>query len=142
MNNAELETTPRRWMPQASFFVFGAILTFFLCNDGQTVIAESKATMFDADSLNLQQNFPNPFTYTTTIRYGVSEAGEVVIKVYNTLGQEIMTPADDEKEPGAEYLLHLDMSAFPSGQYTYVMTFISDADGSKTKLIKRMQLIR
>jgi hypothetical protein len=142
MNNAGLEMTTRPWIPRASFLVLAALLIFSILSGGRTSLAERKAIIFQGDSLNLQQNFPNPFPYTTTILYGVAEAGVVEIKVYNTLGQEILTPVDEEKEPGAEILLHLDMSAFPSGQYTYVMTFISDADGTKTKLIKRMQLIR
>jgi hypothetical protein len=144
MKNAELEMTTRPWIPRASFLVLAALLTFSICDGGRTSLAESKATMFQGDSLNLQQNFPNPFNPSTTIRYGVAEAGVVVIKVYNTLGQEIEVLVDEEKQPGAEYqvMFPLDGAYFPTGQYTYVMTFTSDADGSKTKLIKRMQLIR
>jgi len=132
------------WIARASFLVLVAIPTFFLSNNGRTSIAESNAAIFQTDSLNLQQNSPNPFNVSTEIRYGVSEAGVVLIRVYNTLGQEIQVLVDEEKQPGAEYQVRfpLDGSYFPSGQYTYVMNFTSDADGSKTKLIKRMQLIR
>jgi hypothetical protein len=142
MRNAELGIGPRSRIFRASFLALAALLVFSSWHDGRTILAEGRVSIFQGDSLYLLQNNPNPFPISTTIDYGVSEAGTVVIKVYNTLGQEILTPVDDEKQPGVEYRLHLDMSYFPSGQYTYVMTFTSDADGSKTKLIRRMQLIR
>src|ERR1017187_8617407 len=142
MRNAELGRMPRPWIIRASFLVLAALLVFSSWHDGRTVLAESRAAIFQADTLNLQQNTPNPFPITTEIRYGVAEAGEVAIRVYNTLGQEVQVLIDEDKQPGVEYQVQFPLagSSFPSGQYTYVMTFTSAADGSKTKLIKRMQL--
>ncbi len=45
-------------------------------------------------------NFPNPFNPSTTIRFEIVEQGNVTLKVFDMLGQEIETLVDDYKFPG------------------------------------------
>ncbi len=58
----------------------------------------------EVQTVTLKQNYPNPFpsksASTTTIEYGISSRNRVVIKVYNILGQEVITLLDEEKDPG------------------------------------------
>lgn len=44
--------------------------------------------------------YPNPFNPTTTIRYDLFKSARVSLKIYNIVGQEIITLADGIQSPG------------------------------------------
>jgi ligand-binding sensor domain-containing protein len=45
-------------------------------------------------SFMLEQNYPNPFNPETEIRFSIPKASHVVMKIFNTIGEEIHTLAD------------------------------------------------
>jgi hypothetical protein len=47
----------------------------------------------------LDNNYPNPFNPTTTIKFSVAERGHVTLKIYNAAGQLVRTLVDEEKAP-------------------------------------------
>ncbi len=86
-------------------------------------------------AFELKQNSPNPFNPTTTISYSVPEASEVVIGIYNLLGQEIRSLSNGEHQPGVYTTmwdgLNQNGVRVESGIYIYRMS--SSAGFSATK---------
>ncbi|NWF49917.1 MAG: T9SS type A sorting domain-containing protein [Ignavibacteriaceae bacterium] len=83
----------------------------------------------------LFQNYPNPFNPLTTISYQIKEQGFVQLKVYNLLGQEIVTLVNEEM-PSGIYETLLDASNLPSGVYIYSLRVNDFVQNNKMTLLK------
>ncbi len=80
------------------------------------------------------RNYPNPFNPTTTIAYQLPKKSHVLLKIYNTLGEEVATLVNEGKEPGY-YNVSFNAANLPSGLYLYKLTA-----GNFTKVGKMMLL--
>jgi len=67
---------------------------------------------------NLAQNYPNPFNPVTNIHFSVPKDGNVTLKVYDVLGNEVTTFSDGFMKAG-EYNAEFDGSKLSSGVYFY-----------------------
>jgi hypothetical protein len=72
----------------------------------------------------LEQNHPNPFNPTTTIRYSLAADGAARLAIYNSLGQQVVLLQDGPQSAGV-HELSFDGSALASGLYIYRL----EADG-------------
>ncbi|HZW38380.1 MAG TPA: T9SS type A sorting domain-containing protein [Ignavibacteriaceae bacterium] len=79
----------------------------------------------DANDINefkinysLEQNYPNPFNPVSTIKYAIEKPFNVVIKIFDVLGNEITKLIDEPKERGY-YSVDFDASKLASGIYYY-----------------------
>ena len=69
-------------------------------------------------AFSLSQNYPNPFNPGTVIKYSLSEAGHVELKIYNVLGQQIKTLVNEFKSAG-NYQITFNAAGLNSGVYFY-----------------------
>ena len=92
--------------------------------DDSTVITE-----------NPLDNFPNPFNPSTVIKYQIVKAGQVTLKIYDTLGREVANLVDKD-QPSGSYSVNFNASSLASGIYLYRIT----ANGFTT--VKKMLHLR
>jgi len=95
---------------------------------------ESSSDNFQID-YKLNQNYPNPFNPTTTIKYSIPKEGNVAIKTYGLLGNEIMTLVNKYQKPGS-YEISFDGSNLTSGIYFYRIVSGIFLDTKKMILLK------
>ena len=92
------------------------------------------------NSFSLSQNYPNPFNPVTSIKYSVSSIGNVTLKVYDVLGNEIATLVNEEKSSGSyeiKFTVGRDSSPdIASGVYFYRLKAGSFVGIKKMILIK------
>jgi hypothetical protein len=83
----------------------------------------------------LAANYPNPFNPSTTIRFALPQAGHVKLAIYNTIGQQVATLIDGNKEAGFHSLVW-EAHNMPSGIYFYSLQANGETFIHKMTLIK------
>lgn len=84
---------------------------------------------------SLQQNFPNPFNPSTTIRYTLPQNSFVKLKVYNVIGQLVETLVDREQKAG-RYSVDWNAGKYSSGVYLYRLETTDFVETQKLLLLK------
>jgi hypothetical protein len=70
------------------------------------------------NSYSLSNNYPNPFNPSTKISWQLPVRGQVSLKVYDVLGNEVATLVNEEK-PAGIYEVAFNASDLSSGVYFY-----------------------
>ena len=83
----------------------------------------------------LQQNYPNPFNPSTKINYTIPKIEHVTLKVYDILGNEIVTLVN-RNQKGGIYSVNFEASNLSTGIYFYKITAGKFNQTHKMLLIK------
>jgi probable HAF family extracellular repeat protein len=106
--------------------------TLYIAN---TVDVKDEGGLLTPNEYNLAQNYPNPFNPTTTIRYSIPQSSNVILKVYDVLGNEVATLVNEEKDRGV-YTVNFDASQLASGIYFYRLQASSFVETKKMIILK------
>ena len=129
--------------PLDNEFLFGGSHVFLLTNTTPSRLYDNfgnnvALSINGANELHkysLSQNYPNAFNPTTTIRFTVPVDGNVVLKVYNVMGQEVATLVNEYVKAGAKEAT-FNASNMPSGMYVYSIKAGTYSATKKMMLLK------
>jgi PKD repeat protein len=110
----------------------------------QTSIVDSESEL--PQEFYLSQNYPNPFNPTTNIEFRMSNGGFVSLKVYDVLGNEVVTLVEEYKQAG-KYSVEFNANShsglpsrnvrnLPSGIYIYKLKSGNFVQTKKMILLK------
>ncbi len=86
-------------------------------------------------TFTLHQNYPNPFNPSTTISFELPKSEHVTLKVFNVLGQEVMTVINEVVSAGTHRVI-LNGTQLSSGFYFYQVRTGSAVQTKKMTLLK------
>ena len=104
-------------------------------NFGDFISAVKDVKSANVTKFELNQNYPNPFNPTTNIKFSVPVDGNVVMKIYNVMGQEVATLVNEYVKAGAKEVT-FNASSMPSGMYVYSIKAGSFSATKKMMLLK------
>ena len=87
------------------------------------------------NSIDLFQNYPNPFNPSTTISFTLSERSNVVLNIYNQLGEKVAVLLNGVKGAGI-HNVEWNASKFVSGVYFY------ELKTEKYRSVKKLSLMK
>ncbi len=84
---------------------------------------------------SLGQNYPNPFNAETVIEFNIPEFTHVLLKIYDILGNEVVTLADEDMEAGT-HKVKFKANHLSNGIYLYNLTTANYSETKKITMIK------
>jgi Beta-1,4-xylanase len=101
--------------------------------DNPTGVEETASSL--PSHYSLEQNFPNPFNPTTTIRYNISKTSQATLKVFDILGRQVQTLVNTMQVPG-QYTVTFNAQNLASGIYFYQLQAGTFTATKKLMLLK------
>jgi hypothetical protein len=84
----------------------------------------------------LDQNFPNPFNPSTEIKFGIKEASNIDLRIYDALGREVAVLINNQFMSAGSYNVKFNASNLASGTYIYRITTGVNTVSRKMQLLK------
>jgi len=107
------------WFREAAW---GPAAAWMVMDPNTPVSVDPISTSFIPNSLELHGNYPNPFNPSTKISYSVPSAGNVSLRFFNSIGEEIYSKSFELNSAGL-YEYEFNASNLSSGVYFYKIEF-------------------
>lgn len=101
-----------------------------------TPVSVEKETDVVPNQFYVDQNYPNPFNPSTQIKFGITEASNIDLRIYDALGREIAVLISNEYLGAGSYNVKFDASNLASGTYVYRLTAGANTISRKMQLLK------
>ncbi|MHC1738002.1 MAG: T9SS type A sorting domain-containing protein [Ignavibacteriaceae bacterium] len=93
--------------------------------------------------INVYDPYPNPFNPEVTVKYTVGRESDVVIKIYDLLGREVLELIREENVQKGDYSIILNTERRNLSSGIYFIEFISLDNGKQIyKKTKKINLIK
>ena len=106
-----------------------------------TATSEAGTIAANMPENRLNQNWPNPFNPSTSIKFSLSMGSNVRLLVYDMLGREVARLVDGYKQQGS-YSVMFDASTLASGVYIYKLEALPGEGFAGFTEIKKMILVK
>lgn len=90
-----------------------------------------------ASAFQLDQNYPNPFNPSTVIRYQLAENSTISLQVFDMLGREVASLANNEQKAAGSYQVTFDAGNLSSGVYIYRLSTSTGIELTKKMLLMK-----
>lgn len=84
----------------------------------------------------VEQNYPNPFNPSTVIRFGITEATNVDLRVFDVLGREVAVLVNNQNLEAGSYTANFNAEGLASGIYIYRINAGNNTTSMKMQLLK------
>ena len=84
----------------------------------------------------VEQNYPNPFNPSTVIKFGITEATNVDLRVFDVLGREVAVLVNNQNLEAGSYNANFNAEGLASGIYIYRITAGNNTTSMKMQLLK------
>ena len=101
-----------------------------------TPVSVEKETDAVPNQFFVDQNYPNPFNPSTQIKFGITEAANIDLRIYDALGREVAILISNEYLGAGSYNVKFDASNLASGTYVYRLTAGANTVSRKMQLLK------
>ncbi|MDF1576760.1 MAG: C-GCAxxG-C-C family (seleno)protein [Bacteroidales bacterium] len=95
---------------------------------------------FEANSFSVEQNFPNPFSNRTTIRYSLDRQDSVSIEIFDIQGRRIKTIMSNMPHVSGEYTIEWDGTNDQGGRAEAGVYIFRFRAGSKIQTVSMMKV--
>jgi hypothetical protein len=111
------------------------VSNFVILTGNKVVASVEDSETLVADGFTLSQNYPNPFNPKTTISFEIIKDSQVLLTIYNVLGQKLFDLVNERMISGV-HKVNFDATTLPSGTYFYELKV------GNQSTVKRMSLLK